>query len=474
MKKLFALAILTSTTFLSAQEVIVDKKFEKENVPLGYNFIPLTEEIAIQEGKPVGMFVNRQVTKVTTFKPNKESKLWFDNELLMNISFNYSGKVLVAEEHEKMKWVGDNSKVFYADGVAVFDKKTIGSYFYDDALISYSGKEAEASIVYYKDKKSNKYNIKLEGLFERILNNNSYKSQRAPGLKQYINENGETEVVSKFIPKDCKSSTIYRTIFDRTGNKIKETSYELNLDGYSFILSVTNGGYMATKSVGGYNPAAGANNPAGFSGSVGFSSRSYEDFVDDGSINNMLFDNDGNVFVYGMMGKKDKENILINKIMGYYIFKFDKLGKLIWKKLIETDKFKDIGGAYLNNTYVRLFNQDNKIQFLFASSKPDEVVMFSEFNSDGSFINSDFYEFKPDYTYDIKGFLIATITDKKLLSNKILDFEGLMLYYKNQKIKSYIDSVNSKNKIYFNTIISKNLTWLIESDNKTYYKVLRF
>ena len=91
---------------------------------------------------------------------------------------------------------------------------------------------------------------------------------------------------------------------------------------------------MATKSVGGYNPAAGANNPAGFSGSVGFSSRSYEDFVDDGSINNMLFDNDGNVFVYGMMGKKDKENILINKIMGYYIFKFDKLGKLIWKKLI--------------------------------------------------------------------------------------------------------------------------------------------
>ena len=231
---------------------------------------------------------------------------------------------------------------------------------------------------------------------------------------------------------------------------------------------------MATKSVGGYNPAAGANNPAGFSGSVGFSSRSYEDFVDDGSINNMLFDNDGNVFVYGMMGKKDKENILINKIMGYYIFKFDKLGKLIWKKLIETDKLKDIGGAYLNNTYVRLFNQDNKIQFLFASSKPDEVVMFSEFNSDGSFINSDFYEFKPDYTYDIKGFLIATITDKKLLSNKILDFEGLMLYYKNQKIKSYIDSVNSKNKIYFNTIISKNLTWLIESDNKTYYKVLRF
>ena len=60
------------------------------------------------------------------------------------------------------------------------------------------------------------------------------------------------------------------------------------------------------------------------------------------------------------------------------------------------------------------------------------------------------------------------------LKNKIFDDYGLVLYNINSKIKSYVDSINSKNKIYFHTQISDLGIWLIESDNETYYKVTYF
>lgn len=478
MKKVLALVIIGTSFFVSAQEVIVDKKFEKENVPLDYDFLNKKDEIAIFEGKPNNSRnqKNTEIAKVTTFSSSGKSKVWFENESLMKVSFNFSGNVLVADKFDKNSWIGEAKKIYFNSNVSIFEKKFQGRHYFDDKVITNrdnpTDKNSKRLIINYSDKTSKEFLPNYKG-YERIENENSYKSQRSLGVKEFVNQDGKIENISKFISKDCKHSTIYRTFYDSNGSLLDEISYEINLEGYSLILSVTNGGYMKEKPVIGYN--TGFYNPNGVNYAKNHSAFVYEDFQDDGSINNIFFDEEQNAYVYGMMGKKDKSNLLINKIMGYYVFKFDKAGKLIWKKLFETDKFSDVGGNYLNNTYVRLFNLDNKIQFLCASTKPNEIVMFSEISQlEGNLLTTEFHKFEQHFSRDANYFITSNYTDKTNLKNKIIDFEALMLYYKNQKFKNYIDSIIPKNNIYFNTQIGKNGFWLIESDNKTYYKVLRF
>jgi hypothetical protein len=50
----------------------------------------------------------------------------------------------------------------------------------------------------------------------------------------------------------------------------------------------------------------------------------------------------------------------------------------------------------------------------------------------------------------------------------------MVVYNTNQKVKDYIKTVNNKNKTSFSTAVNKGNTWLIESDNETYYKVTYF
>ena len=44
----------------------------------------------------------------------------------------------------------------------------------------------------------------------------------------------------------------------------------------------------------------------------------------------------------------------------------------------------------------------------------------------------------------------------------------------NKNVQNYIRSVKSKKDVQFEAIIAESGIWLIESDNKEYYKVLLF
>lgn len=473
MKRVFLLGLLFTFFNGVCQQTIIEEKFENENVPLGYQYLPVKNQIAIQKGKHIGISKNREVNKIITYDSSGNEKIWFENEKLMNPFFNYSGNILVADEYSKLRLNGDTFKIFSSTESSTFNKDYKSIFYFDDFMImSKAKKDKFNSLVNYKDKSLEKVNINYQG-FERIFGENFYTSQRAPGIKDFINKNGNIEVISKSISKDCKESKIYRTEYNSLGKKIGEIEYDILLKDYSLILSVTGGGSMVLKSVGGFNSTS--TNHAGFSNTVSLGSSTYSDFADEGSVNNIIFDKEDNAYVYGMLGKKEKENLLYNRIVGYYIYKFDKAGKLIWEKKYETDKLEKIGVAYLNNTYVRMFNMNGQLQFLFASTQPDEIFMLSDINeSNGDFIKSDFYTFKTSYSYDLRNFIYSNITNKESLKNKILDYEGLMLYQNNNKFKSYIDSKEIKGEIYFNTMISNDGIWLIESDNKSYYKVTYF
>ena len=474
MKNIFLIIFLIFSVFCRSQQVIVEEKFEKDNVALGYEFLPIKNQIAIQKGKHIGISQNREVNKIMTFDSKGKDSVWFENKNVMNPFFNYSGNILIAEDYSKLRLSGDNINLFGKFGVKVLDaKKYSPQYYFDNQMLMYKKDKDKYNIIYpYEGNKTTKVELSFKG-FERLVGENFYKSQRTPGIKTFINKNGNIEVISKSISKDCKESIIYRTEYSPSGEKIGEIQYNLLLKDYSFILSVTGGGRMVLKSVGGFSNTF--TNHAGFSNTVSLGSSTYSDFADDGSINNLFFDSSGNVYVYGMLGNKEKENLLYNRIVGYYIYKFDKAGNLLWEKKFETDKLEKIRIAYLNNTYVRMFNMNGQLQFLFASTQPDEILMLSDINDkNGDFVKTDFYSFKTNNSNDIRDFIYANITDKDLLKNKIMDYEALMLYYKNKDFKLYIDSIDAKNKIYFNTMVSNDGIWLVESDNKDYYKVLNF
>ena len=68
MKKKFLCIAVFYSIFLNAQSVIVDEKFDKDYVPIGYNVSLVSNKIFIEKGKhSVGMSRNKQVNSITSY-----------------------------------------------------------------------------------------------------------------------------------------------------------------------------------------------------------------------------------------------------------------------------------------------------------------------------------------------------------------------------------------------------------------------
>jgi len=266
------------------------------------------------------------------------------------------------------------------------------------------------------------------------------------------------ELVTKLIGKDCKTSTLHRFQYDYNGKKVNSYTYKISLD----------------------NPFVRTNNGGGNLSYTSFqnSSNVIVGFVDQLTINNFYIDElTQDIYVYGLFGEKDKKNINSNP-KGYYIFKFNQKGDLLWKQS------SDINDKQLNsfsnegNLYTRLYLNKSNVNFVIYSEKFDEFIFYKQLNLEkGNVIKENKITYKED-----KVFTMMSGTRDFLLSfyeiNKTkVRFDALALVYYdcNQNFKSYINSINSsKDKIYLNTLVAKEGIWLIETDNKNYYKVTYF
>ena len=178
-------------------------------------------------------------------------------------------------------------------------------------------------------------------------------------------------------------------------------------------------------------------------------------------------------FIYGLFGKENEE-----KPAGYYIFKFSENGDKLYESInyINNEDFQS--KSYKEALYNKPIIMNNKLLFVTGRI---------------NIINSKFYNYNYSYldietgkelsskfvTYEMDRYVISDnffneYHTSKQLKNKVINTNGYIVYDSNPLVKKYIDSVSSKRKIAFNGLISAEGFWLIETDNKEYYKVTYF
>ena len=209
-----------------------------------------------------------------------------------------------------------------------------------------------------------------------------------------------------------------------------------------------------------------------------FGSSTVDVFSDQLSINNYYLDlGTSNLYIYGLYGKRNGE-FVNNDFQGFYIVKFDAKGNKIWQKT------EEIGDEQIKKNAVKLkLNIDfeivqSNIIFSIHNSASDPYYSYSKINSNnGDIIKTDKLQFEVDkmgVAEYVKAEVVAfySLADFKYLK---FDMNTFSVIKDNQKVQSYLAGLgNPKKKISINSFTSDKGIWLIESDNKEYYKVTYF
>jgi hypothetical protein len=463
MKKILLLAFAFVSFASSAQKTIVEEKFEKNNLPLNCVLIGKTNKLVIKKGKYVGISTNKEVNSLISYDENGNNQTLLKDGRFMNIGFSTLDNSFIASEYASMKWTSD-FKIYNENTVSTLINKDVGfTLFNKDYGLSIVNQEENYNLdfdkddiflqkFFFKNKKVEK--IKLDKPSLNITNKDLYFKLKKIDYRVFFIKD-HFEFITKIIKKDCKSATLYRTLYDFNGKIIKNIKHEMSINN-PFVLSNNGGGKVSS----------------GYGGSGYF-------FADQLSINNFIIDEDTNdMYLYGFFGKKDKES-LTSDIVGYYVIKYDSTGNVVWQKenIINDKKINNFDDPVYLDVSAAIIN--DKLTFYAYCDINKNFIFYKNLNlSDGVETGGNSISYSDEKTYSMysnatKDFLIAQYK----INNTKIRFDNLSLVYydTNPKVKLYIDSIaSSKNKIYLNTYQSEKGIWLIESDNETYYKVTYF
>ncbi|ESU24649.1 hypothetical protein FEDK69T_05720 [Flavobacterium enshiense DK69] len=482
MKKNILIFSLLTGFGLSAQTTIIEDKFEKDNVPLSYDFLYSKNKFVIEKGKHVALSTNRMVTSLNTYDSNGNKEELVSNAELMNVKFSESGNIFSAVDYAPMSYQGNTYKYFvdkkFLSKISTsektrFNRIDVMEYDFNDlyeiGLSNEKGKEKiniEKNDIYLElteitTKKKHK-RIKLEKPdIERLKGKDLIKPTEDLGFYVRPLNNETFEIVTKSISKDYKTTTIYRTIYDFEGKKINDVSYTVTLNNFFHIYS--NVGLSKFKD--------------------GKFDKTLQIFSNDLGINNFTVDSEtGDVYVFGLLGKKAKELNDYNQPGGYYVFKFDKTGKKIWQsenEIIDKEEFND--KVHLTRISNGLRLEKNRVMFTVASGYHNNYVHYAFLDANtGQIIKANKVSLKVKEKVNLmsgnRDFIQSFYTnDQVKVKGKMFDPNGLIAYETNENFKKYINSLNSDTKKYFGTTFGNNGSiWLVETDNETYYKLNYF
>ena len=497
MKRILLSIALCSSVYLSAQTVIIEEKYEKKNEPTGFRYLPNSKKFVIFKGEtvPIGIGEGETIFFMTksaySFDENGSKSTLFENEKLANCTFSITENSFKAYGGDKISTKSDLKYYLnnvYSGSVKNDDikksnndyfgvvnsnnqyKQRIGEYlgnlffysifynsfndFYDLGFTNQKGKNKinfEKDELYLEvfDFKSNQKNrVKLETPKLDLLKGNSLiESTKGVTFSCRLKTNDTFDMVTKSLSTEQNETTIYKTTYDIQGKKIKDVTLKLNLKENFFVLSSCGAGYVDNS------------------------------VWDVQAVNNYYEDyKNGDIYVYGIYtNKKSKINKGFDPV-GFYIFKFDKEGNKIWESInpLKDKYFEDVCCSY--GFKLNLFGYNGKLLF---TNSVNEATEFSNYalidKSSGNLLKMNRINYNNTTSFARSRAFVNNTYDRKDFKNKAFSPVSFVAIDLIPSIDSYLKTIPSNgNSVYFETIFSDQGIWLVETDNKEYYKVLLF
>ncbi|MFC0777665.1 hypothetical protein [Flavobacterium sp. HJSW_4] len=490
MKRILFSIALFSSVYLSAQTVIVEEKYEKRNEPIAYRYLPNSKKLVIFKGETLPLFA---VTSETIFFMTKSAysfdesgtrTILFENEKLANCTFSLTENSFKAFGGSKISVTSDRKYYLnnvYTNSFTNDEIKNINSSYFgllnndngfffngysrtlffnsfnDSYDLGFTNQKGKEKINFEKDevflevfdlKSKQKNRVKLETPKLDLLKGNSFvESTDGVTFSCKLQANNTFDMVTKSVSKEQNETTIYKTTYDIQGKKIKDVALKLNLKDNFFVLSSCGAGYV-------------------------------DNFVwDVQAVNNYYEDSkNGDMYVYGIYtNKKSKIHKGFDPV-GFYIFKFDKDGNKIWESINPMkDKYFEglCCGLYFN---LNLFEYNGKLLF---TNSVNEATEFSNYaivdKTSGNVLKMNRVDFNNTTSFARTRAFINNTYDKRDLKNKAFSPVSFVAMDLSPAMDNYLKTIPSKgNAVYFETIFSNQGIWLVETDNKEYYKVLLF
>ena len=310
----------------------------------------------------------------------------------------------------------------------------------------------------YTKKTSKKIPIKKPNFLR--LKGESLLKVKDIGCFANIVDNKSFEIITKSISKDLTSCTMYRTIYDLDGKITNDYEYSYTLSkGQLVRCSSTIGSYSAKPIKSVTKPTQyGTNGP----------------LLDLGINQHFIDPITKDVYIYGLYMDEFPA--------GYYLIKFNNEGEKIWEKQYPIQDKKGFNNKrqfwHSVNLGIDNYMDDKSLSFsIQGRGNEDTYNHFFLIDKEKGELKKQVY--RDCYTETTKGG-IGTLAKSsifeinRIMKNRYSDVNTITVYVLNEKVKSYVDNLTSKKDICFNSIISSNGIWLVETDNHTYYKVTLF
>lgn len=491
-KTLFAL--LLTTINLSAQTVLLDEKIDKENSPGYFQYLPKSKKMVFcVTSKSKG-------NSAFTLDANGKKNFLYENDTRRNCNFSRTEKSYLTSDPKDQGWTPDYNFILdNKEQLVTKDKfkdvnfKYFGNYnrnnvynasgyvdsffgsFNDLYILGFTNaenswrfKSLEKDDVYLEVieiKNNTKKRVKLEKPDSTLLKGDQFaKTDFDVNFVCKLNNNENFDLITKSLSADLQTVILYKSTYNFEGKKVKTQPFIMQLNNKKFMFSTNGGGVQYDTSTQSMQ-------------STRFMNDSYA--LDVLSINNYYEDREnGDMYIYGLFGEQASNKAGSKASQkGFYIFKFDKNGNKIWESINYIDGkdyFKKVrwsGGFQVN---LQEYNKD----LIFSSS----INTFTEFTNaaiidktSGSVLKSSFIEYNNNFSHGKYSYFISETYDCKELKNKTFSQIGFAAVSINQKVMDYLKSVPEKgNRLYYETLYSDEGIWLVETDNKKYYKVLLF
>ena len=475
MKKPLFYFMLLSSIYMNAQTTIVEEKFEKDNEPLSYNYLPTSNKLVIEKGPKF-----RKINTILSYDINGKKEILANNVDGMDIHYSATENAIYAPKYASSVFGGSfkyivDSKETPLTKISELKNdfnEEFGTFFFNDKYeLGFSNEKNKR----YIDLEKDMLFLEVTDIFTRNtkkikLEKPKYSTTAGDinfsGFKANIKSKDSFEIISGSNSKDHKSITRYITTYNIEGNKLNEVAYTIYLKDYCLFFSF-NGGGLEVKMINEGNE----NIYKTYLSNIFYRHLTENEIFQDKAT--------GDIYMYGLFVKEYEKMLKPNSPLGYYIFKFDKFGKKVWESINKIDDkngFNDKSLSYNLKSNLTLYN--NKLYLSIGTDYSNQFLYYSFLDKDnGKVLNNNkitFTKSKAGSPFINIRYFILSFYEYEGYKNKVFDYDGLVAIDSNKKVADYLKNIDSKNKLYFNTIFSNEGIWLIESDNKDYYKVTFF